>query len=92
VGRPDRRRLLPRGDEPPLAERVELRICAVPTPVRREISSALGDGGLARVAGWIAGVARAGNAWRASDHRLVVGWAGGILEFDEDRGGSTVAG
>lgn len=69
-----------------LAAGIELRIYAVPAPLKRRIATALGDEGLDRVARWTADSARAGNAWRASDHRLVVSWAGAGLRFEELHG------
>jgi hypothetical protein len=68
------------------AERVELRVYAVPTPLKRRIATALGDDGLGRVAQWIADITPAGNAWRASDHYLVLSWAGRNVQFEELHG------
>jgi hypothetical protein len=67
------------------AEKVELRVYAAPTPLKRRIATALEHDGLDRVAQWVADIAQAGNAWRASDHYLAVRWAGGV-RFQELHG------
>jgi hypothetical protein len=67
-------------------ERVDLSIYAVPTPLKNAIATALADGVLTRVATWIAGIAAAGNAWRASDHRLDVHWTGDAIRVEEFHG------
>jgi len=68
------------------AERVDLLIYAVPTRLKRAIATALSDGMLTRVAKWIADIAAAGNAWRASDHRLDVRWTGHDIQVEEFHG------
>jgi hypothetical protein len=41
---------------------------------------------LTRVAKWIADIAAAGNAWRASHHRLDVRWTGNDIQVEEFHG------
>ena len=62
-------------------------------PVRRELPlssdarAALGSAASpVRGSPCIADIARAANAWRASDHRLVLRWAGGSVQLEEFHG------
>ena len=64
------------------SDRVELRVRAMPSE-RKPVVAPTFSNALGRVAEWIRRAEVAGNAWRSSDHSLVVTWEGNALAFKE---------
>ncbi len=69
-------------------ERIELRVFSVPLRLKPLIAGQLVGGALGRVAHWICDAESAGNAWRASGHRLTLFWDEVQMREEEVDGGA----
>lgn len=72
-------------------EQFWLTVNGCPGDLRQIVRNALLAVGLPRAIAWIADAEFRGEAWRASSHRLEIGWKDGRLVFTEDRSHGSLA-